>query len=82
MLPGGEEEDRGDWDWQHITSSRNPELRARLRGVLLSDPEIAPRLCQLSTMFGYSSEPECGGQGGAAAAGTAAADAASSSSLD
>ncbi|KAL4447423.1 hypothetical protein ABPG75_004642 [Micractinium tetrahymenae] len=64
VVPGQDElEDRGDWDWQHITSSRNPELRARLRGVLLRDPEIAPRLCQLSAMFGYTSEPECAGGG-------------------
>ncbi|KAL4427458.1 hypothetical protein ABPG77_000747 [Micractinium sp. CCAP 211/92] len=72
VLPDGGEEDRGDWDWQHITSSKNPELRARLRGVLFSDPEIAPRLCQLSAIFGYASEPECVAQAWATADGAAA----------
>lgn len=35
-----------------------PQTQA-LRGVLTSDPEIAPRLCQLSRIFGYDSGPAC-----------------------
>jgi hypothetical protein len=43
---------------EHITSSKDPALRAALRGVLKADPEIAPRICQLSAIFGYET-PEC-----------------------
>lgn len=53
-----------------------------LHRVLVADPDIAPRLCELSAMFGYPEEPECaalrqGGSGSEAsdAAGAAAAGA-------
>ena len=40
----------------------------RLRPVLMADPEIGPRLCQLGRMFGYPPEPECAGTPAATAA--------------
>jgi len=42
-----------------VTAGRDPSLRQRLRAVLMSDPEIAPRICQLSAMFGYNQAAEC-----------------------
>lgn len=56
----------------HVTN-RHPALRRHLRGVLMGDPEIAGRLCQLSAVFGYAPEvPECGGDGGGSGAAAAA----------
>jgi hypothetical protein len=40
----------------HVTSNRDPGLRRRLRRVLMEDPEIAPRICQLASVFGYGEE--------------------------
>ncbi|PSC68661.1 hypothetical protein C2E20_7700 [Micractinium conductrix] len=68
---------RAEHRWEHVTSNKNPELRKRLRGVLMADSEIAPRLCQLSAMFGYDPDPECGaleGEGDADGGGGGATD--------
>ena len=56
---------------EHITSSKDPGLRAALRGVLMAAPEIAPRICQLSAIFGYEN-PECSPSSSTAAGGGAA----------
>ena len=43
----------------------------------MADSEIAPRLCQLSAMFGYDPDPECGaleGEGDADGGGGGATD--------
>lgn len=52
----------------------HPPYLQRLRPVLMSDPEIGPRLCQLADMFGYPPEPECAPAAGAAAGASGGGD--------
>ncbi|PRW60843.1 family transcriptional regulator [Chlorella sorokiniana] len=55
----------------HVTSHRNPALRAALRRVLFADPLISKQLCELSALFGYNEVPECAAAAeGAAVGGT------------